>query len=202
MARYTGPKAKINRRLGTLVYESGGAARALERRDHPPGMHTRPQRPSNYGMGLMEKQKVKHYYGLGERLLRRYYDKATRMKGNTGEQLLILCERRLDNIVRRAGFAKTRPQARQGIVHCHFKVNGVKVNKPSYQLRPGDVVTVRARPKLQEIYKGLLEESMGEAVDWITVDKAGLNFTVQGIPAREDVSLPIDINMVIEFLAR
>ena len=141
MGRYTGPKARINRRLKTMVYESSGASRAMERRENPPGMHTRGKRPSAYGLALYEKQKIKHYYGLGERQLRRYYDKVTHLKGNTGEQLLLFCETRLDNVVRRAGFTKTRPQARQGIVHGHFQVNGIKVTKPSYQVRPGDVIT-------------------------------------------------------------
>ena len=120
MARYTGPKARINRRLGTLIYETAGAARALDRRPQPPGMHVRGRRPSNYGLALMEKQKIKHYYGLGERQLRRYFDAVGRKPGNTGELLLLMCERRLDNVVRRVGLTKTRPQARQGITHGHF----------------------------------------------------------------------------------
>ena len=127
MARYHGPKARVNRRLGMLLYEDSGSARAYERRDTPPGMHTRGRRPSNYGMALMEKQKIKHYYGLGERQLRRYFNNVSHKKGNTGEMLLILCERRLDNVIRRVGFTKTRPQARQGVAHGHFRVNGVKV---------------------------------------------------------------------------
>ncbi len=143
MARYTGPKARVNRRLGAMIYESGGAVRAMERRENPPGMHTRPRRPSNYGLALREKQKIKHFYGLGERQLRRYFETVSRKTGNTGQQLLMLCERRLDNVVRRAGFTRTRPQARQGIAHGHFQVNGVKVTKPSFVLRPGDVITVR-----------------------------------------------------------
>ena len=116
MGRYTGPKARINRRLGAQIFESAGAVRAHERRDHPPGMRTRVRRPSNYGLALMEKQKIKYYYGLGEKQLRIYFDKAGRQKGNTGENLLLLCERRLDNIVRRAGYTKTRPPGTAG--HC------------------------------------------------------------------------------------
>ena len=111
MARYTGPKTRINRRLGAQIYESSGALRAMERRDTPPGMHTRPRRTSNYGLALREKQKIKHYYGMGERQLRRYFDKASHMKGNTGEQLLVLCERRLDNVFWKAGFAPTPVQS-------------------------------------------------------------------------------------------
>ena len=110
MSRNTGPKARINRRLGTLIYEDNGAARAMERRESPPGMHTRGRRPSNYGLALKEKQKIKHYYGLGERQLRRYFKKVSHTKGNTGEQLLTMCERRLDNVVFRMGFSTSRAE--------------------------------------------------------------------------------------------
>jgi small subunit ribosomal protein S4 len=202
MARYNGAKARVNRRLGSMVYESAGAVRAFERREHPPGMRTRVRRPSNYGQALMEKQKIKHHYGLGERQLRRYFDRAGRQKGNTGEQLLVMCERRLDNVVRRAGFTKTRPQARQGIVHGHFQVNGIKVTSPSYQLRPGDVVTVRPRPNLQTIYRSLMEESQAQSTDWLTTDGDTLRATVQGLPGPSDVSLPVDVHTVVEFLSR
>jgi small subunit ribosomal protein S4 len=202
MARYNGAKARVNRRLGSMVYESAGAVRAFERREHPPGMRTRIRRPSNYGQALMEKQKIKHHYGLGERQLRRYFEKAGRQKGNTGEQLLIMCERRLDNVVRRAGLTKSRPQARQGVVHGHFQVNGVKVTSPSYQLRPGDVITVRPRPNLHAVYRSQLEESQSQPTDWLTTDRETLRVTVQGVPGRSDVSLPVDVNTVVEFLSR
>src|SRR5690606_32233258 len=115
MGRYTGPKARINRRLGFQVFESAGAVRASERKEYPPGMAQRRRKTSNYGLALVEKQKIKFYYGFREKHLRRYFDKAQRAKGNTGENLMILCERRLDNVVRRAGFTKTRPQSRQGV---------------------------------------------------------------------------------------
>lgn len=202
MARYTGPKARVNRRLGTLIYENSGAARALERRESPPGMHTRGRRPSNYGLALMEKQKIKHYYGLGERQLRRYFENVTRKAGNTGEQLLIFCERRLDNVIRRAGFTQTRPQARQGIAHGHFQVNGVKVTKPSFVVRPGDVITVRNRQNLLLLYRGMSEHSSGESLDWVAFDAETLRATVQGLPGPSDISLPVDVNMVVEFLSR
>ena len=202
MGRYTRPKARINRRLGALLYESSGARRAWERRESPPGMHTRGKRPSNYGLALMEKQKVKHYYGLGERQLRRYFDIAKRKKGNTGQTLLILCEQRLDNVVRRAGFTKTRPQSRQGIVHGHFQVNGIKVTKPSYQLRPGDVITVRSRDNLLNFYRDLSEQNSADPLDWVTFDAETLRATVQGNPAASDISLPVDVNMVVEFMSR
>jgi len=174
----------------------------MERRDNPPGMHTRPRRPSNYGMALREKQKIKHYYGLGEQQLRRYFDITTRKTGDTGVMLLLLCERRLDNVVRRAGFTRTRPQARQGIVHGHFQVNGIKVTKPSYLLRPGDVITVRRRENLLGLYRGLSDSSATQPMDWVTFDSDTLRATVQGLPAKEDISLPVDANMVVEFLSR
>jgi small subunit ribosomal protein S4 len=202
MARYTGPKARINRRLSSLIYESAGAARAMERRDNPPGMHGRMRRPSNYGLALMEKQKIKHYYGLGERQLRRYFGSVVHKKGNTGEQMLTLCERRLDNVVRRAGFTRTRPQARQGIAHGHFQVNGVTVTKPSYMLRAGDVITVRNRDKLKELYRSVVADSSNEPVDWIAFDAETLRATVVGLPGPHDISLPVDVNMVIEFMSR
>ena len=202
MGHYVGPKARINRRLGTQIYESAGAIRAHERRDHPPGMRTRVRRPSNYGLGLMEKQKIKHYYGLGERQLRKYFDKAGRIKGNTGENLLLLCERRLDNVVRRAGFTKTRPQARQGIVHGHFQVNGVKTSSPSFRLRAGDVITVRPRKNLQAVYRELMENSQSESMEWLAVDTETCRASMLGLPGPSDVSLPVDVNMVVEFLSR
>jgi len=165
-------------------------------------MHGRAKRPSNYGLALMEKQKIKHYYGLGERQLRRIFDLASRAKGNTGETLLILCERRLDNVVRRAGFTRTRPQARQGIVHGHFQVNGIKVTKPSYVLRPGDVITVRPRQNLLDFYRGMSAENSTEPMDWVTFDPETLRATVAGNPGPSDVSLPVDANIVVEFLSR
>ena len=202
MARYHGPKARVNRRLGAQMYESHGAVKAAERRDSPPGMHTRGRRPSNYGAALMEKQKIKHYYGLGERQLRRYFDSVRHKKGNTGQNLLIFCECRLDNVIRRAGFTKTRPQARQGIVHGHFHVNGVKVTSPSYSLRPGDVITVREKKGIQALYQFLSGESVGQPLDWVSFDPETLRATVQGKPGPSDISLPVDANMVVEFMSR
>ena len=202
MARHTGPKARINRRLGAMIYESNGAIKAADRRQSPPGMHVRPRRPSNYGLGLMEKQKIKHYYGLGERQLRRYYGLASRRTGNTGELLLLICERRLDNVVRRAGYTLTRPQARQGIVHGHFQVNGIKVNKPSFLVKPGDVITIRPRKNIQDLYRAVSENTEDSTLDWLTFDTETLRATVQGTPGPEDISLPVDVRMVVEFLSR
>ena len=202
MAHYTGPKARDNRRLSVMVYESAGAVRAMERRETPPGMHPRGRRTSNYGTALSEKQKIKHYYGLGERQLRRYFDSASRGKGNTGADLLIMCERRLDNVVRRAGFTKTRPQARQGIVHGHFRVNGIKVTKPSYQLRAGDVVELRGRENLKNLYRGVIANNSPQPLDWLALDSEGLKLTVLSLPTANDISLPVNANIVVEFLSR
>jgi small subunit ribosomal protein S4 len=202
MARYHGPKARVNRRLGTLVFESAGAARALERRDSPPGMHPRGRRTSNYGTALSEKQKIKYYYGLGERQLRRFFDTVVHKQGNSGELLLIMCERRLDNVVRRAGLTKTRPQARQGIVHGHFLVNGIKVNKPSILVKPGDIITVRAKEPIYNLYRGVIGDSSPTTPDWLSVDNEHLRINVLGLPGASDISLPVDVNIVVEFLSR
>lgn len=202
MARYHGPKARINRRLGAMLYESRGAVRAQERYPNPPGMHARTRRPSNYGAALQAKQKIKHYYGILEKQLRRYYDNAVRGKGNTGETLLVMCERRLDNVIRRSGLTQTRPQARQGVVHGHFRVNGVKVTSPSYQVRAGDTITVNTRDNVQTVYRSILAEGNSQPLDWLTVDAENLAVNVVGLPTRSDVSLPIDANVVVEFMSR
>ena len=200
MARYTGPKGRINRRLGTLIYETAGASRALDRRPNPPGMHVRGRRPSNYGAALMEKQKIKHYYGLGERQLRRYFDAVGRKPGNTGELLLLMCERRLDNVVRRVGFTKPT-SVTSGITHGHFRVNGVKVTKPNYLLRPGDIIEVR-QGKPQEFYRGVIANASPDALDWVSFDSENLKATMLGVPGPSDISLPVDANSVVEFLSR
>ncbi len=202
MGHYVGPKGRVNRRLGAMIYENHGAVKAFERRNYPPGMHTRRGKLSNYGIALNEKQKIKHYYGLGERQLRRYFEIASNMTGNTGTNMLLICERRLDNVVRRAGFTVTRPQARQGIVHCHFRVNGQKVNKPSFLVRPGDVVTVRPRSAIQEVYRNIIESTRVEPVNWVNFDPNELTATVNGYPGPQDISLPVDVTAVIEFMSR
>lgn len=201
MGRYTGPKARINRRLGFDVFETAGAQRASERKAYPPGMAQRRRKQSVYGLALVEKQKIRFYYGLREKNLRSYFDKARRMSGNTGEQLLILCERRLDNVIRRAGICKTRPQARQAVVHGHFQLNGRTVSRPSIQVRQGDVITVRNRPNLTRNYKDQVNETIGGA-DWINFDGDSLTATITSLPTYEDVSIPVDVGSVVAFLSR
>ena len=202
MARYTGPKGRINRRIGVMLYEDNGAVKALDKRKNPPGMHTRSRRPSNYGMGLREKQKIKYYYGVSEKQLRRYFEIAKHAKGNTGENLLLMCERRLDNVIRRVGLAKTRAQARQGVAHGHFTVNGRKVDVASFQVRPGDVIMVRGKEPLRNYYRGNLVNSSTQGLEWVSFDNDTMTITVQSKPSATDISLAVDGNMVVEFMSR
>jgi small subunit ribosomal protein S4 len=202
MGRYTGPKGRINRRLASMVYESAGAVRAAERRETPPGMYGRRKKFSTYGAAFAEKQKIKHYYGIREAQFRRYFELARKTKGNTGETLMLLCERRLDNVVRRAGFVHTRPQARQGIVHSHFQVNGRTVATPSIIVNAGDVITVRNRPNLQAVYRAAVESGTQPRCDWISFDPASLTAIVTSLPGSADLSLPVDVGQVVSFMAR
>ncbi len=202
MSRYTGPKARINRRLGLMIFESAGAARALERRPNPPGMAPVQRKLSKYGEALREKQKIKYYYGLGERQLRRIFDIAKRKPGNTGENMLVLCERRLDSAVRLAGLTKTRPQARQGIAHGHFLLNGRRTDIPSALVRVGDVIDVRRRQPIVDLYRGLAASFATERADWLAFDETNLRVTVLRLPGREDVTLPVNVSIVVELLSR
>ena len=202
MGHYTGPKGRINRRLGAMVFESSGAIRAAERRDAPPGMSPRRKKLSNYGLALAEKQKIKYYYGLREAQLRRYFELARKKKGNTGEHLMLLCERRLDNVIRRAGLTVTRPQSRQGAVHSHFQVNGKTVSSPAIIVGLGDVISVRKRPNLQSIYREIVEASSPPRCDWISFDPESLTATVTALPTMQDVSLPVNVGQVVAFLSR
>ena len=165
-------------------------------------MAQKKKKQSNYGLALTEKQKIKYYYGIREAQLRRYFDNAKRMKGNTGEFLLVQCERRLDNVVRRAGFCSTRPQARQGVTHGHFHVNGKPVDIPSFQVKAGDVITVRNRPNLQARYAELAGSSGSQDVNWIQMDKENLRAIVTTLPTMQDVSLPVGIGQVVAFMSR
>jgi small subunit ribosomal protein S4 len=202
MGRYTGPKGRVNRRLGAMVFENAGAVKALERRDKPPGMAERRRKQSTYGLALADKQKIKYYYGLREAQLRKYFEKAKAKKGNTGELLMVMCESRLDNVVRRAGFTVTRLQARQGIVHRHFQLNGRTVDKPSMFVRPGDVITLRKRPNLAKMYREIVEGASRQPVDWIQFDGKDLEARVMALPTARDVSLPIQIGAVVAFMSR
>jgi small subunit ribosomal protein S4 len=202
MGRYTGAKGRINRRLATMVYESAGAIRALERRETPPGMYGRRKKVTTYGAAFAEKQKMKHYYGIREAQFRRYFELARKTKGNTGETLMLLCERRLDNVVRRAGFVHSRPQAHQGIVHSHFQLNGRTVSTPSIVVNAGDVITVRNRPNLQNVYRANIESGTSQRCDWIAFEPAALKAIVTSLPGSNDISVPVDIGQIVTFMAR
>lgn len=203
MGHYTGPKARINRRLGLDIYDSAGALRATHRRPQPPGKQpTRRRRPTDYAKALMEKQKIRHYYGLSQTQLERFFKIAKKQGGNKGENLLLLCERRLDNVVRRSGLTKTRAQARQAVAHGHVMVNGRKTDIPSYICKDGDTIQVRPRENLQKIYSSRLESSDAPACTFIAVEPAELLVKVVSAPAPEDIGLPVNINQVVEFLSR
>ncbi|MCX7392669.1 MAG: 30S ribosomal protein S4 [Planctomycetales bacterium] len=203
MGRYTGPKGRINRRLGAMVFENAGAVKALEKRPNPPGMSQRRRKVTTYGEALADKQKIKYHYGMREAQLRRYFSKARSQKGDTGEILLVMCERRLDNVIRRAGFTLTRMQARQGVVHRHFQLNGKTINKPSIFVQPGDVITLRNRPNLRKYYREVVDSSSRQSVDWISFDAKDLEARVQTLPVFTDATVPdVQIGRVIAFLSR
>lgn len=202
MSRYTGPKARINRRLGAMVFENAGAIKASERRIGPPGMAPPQRKISEYGQAMREKQKIKYYYGLTERQLRRFFDKARLQTGNTGANLLLLCERRIDGVIRQAGLAKTRPQARQGVNHGHFLVNGRTHDVASSLVDVGDIIHVSRRSNVCQLYQGCLLETDGECADWLSLDAEHLEVRVLRLPAVEDITLPVEVGLVVELLSR
>lgn len=204
MAHYTGPKGRVNRRLGFEVYDSNGAVKALRKRPQRPGAHPwRRGKASEYGVGLLEKQKVKHYYGFSEKQLRRFFIEAVRQPGNSGLNLMNLCERRLDNVIWRAGFVQTRPQARQAIAHGHFTINGSIARTPSQLVRMGDVIKVRGRANLQAIYKDRAKSKDHERrADFLETDFEALEARVSALPRKEDFLLPVEIEKVVEHMGR
>ncbi len=202
MSRYTGPKARINRRLSAMIFESAGAAKAFDRRPNAPGMAPPVRKISTYGESMREKQKIKYYYGLGERQLRRIFEQSKHAEGDTGSQMLTLCERRLDSVVRLAGFTKTRPQARQGVCHGHFTLNGRHCDIASLTVRPGDVIHVKRRGSLTDLYGGNLASFDGTIADWLSIDTERLTITVSRLPGPEDVTLPVNVQVVVELLSR
>jgi len=185
-----------------MVFENTGAVKALERRNSPPGMAERRRKLSVYGEALADKQKIKYYYGIREAQLRRYFGIAKAKKGNTGDILMVMCESRLDNVIRRAGFTSTRPQARQGIVHRHFQLNGKTVDKPSMFVKPGDVITIRKRPNLLRMYRDTIDGANRQPCEWVQFDAKELEARVVALPTSTDVSLPIELGRVVAFMSR
>ncbi|PAV27323.1 SSU ribosomal protein S4P [Tamilnaduibacter salinus] len=206
MARYIGPKCKLSRREGTDLFLKSGV-RALDSKcklDTPPGMHgARRSRLSEYGVQLREKQKVRRMYGILEKQFRSYYKEAARRKGATGENLLQLLESRLDNVVYRMGFGSTRAEARQLVSHKALLVNDKAVNIPSYQVQPGDVVTVREKAKNQLRIKGALEVAANRApVEWIDVDSNKMTGTYKAVPERAELSADINEHLIVELYSK
>ncbi|MEJ2041815.1 MAG: 30S ribosomal protein S4 [Reinekea sp.] len=206
MARYIGPKCKLSRREGTDLFLKSGV-RALDSKcklETAPGVHgARRGRLSDYGVQLREKQKVRRIYGILEKQFRNYYSEAARIKGATGENLLQLLERRLDNVVYRMGFGVTRAEARQLVSHKAILVNGQSVNIPSFQVKPGDVVSVRERSANQLRIKSALDVAATRApVSWVEVDSKKLEGKFNSVPERSDLSQDINENLIVELYSK
>jgi small subunit ribosomal protein S4 len=202
MARYTGPRVRISRRFGTPIF---GPTKYLERRNYGPGVHGPKSRrkTTEYGEGLIEKQKFKYYYGLLERQFRGVYEKALRRRGVTGEQMLQILETRLDNVVFHLGFANTRAAARQMVGHGHITVNGRKAAIPSYALKVNDVIGVKNHNVSKQLATKGLETSTSRAVpDWLSLNKEDLKGTVMRIPTREEIQPIANEQAVVEFYSR
>ncbi len=208
MARQTGPVCRMCRREGTKLFLKGTRCDtpkcAYERRESPPGMNNfRRGKLTDYAIHLREKQKVKRYYGVLERQFRKYFQMAERAKGNTGEVLMSLLERRLDNIVCRLGFGESRSQARLIVNHGHVTVNGRRLDIASYLTRPGDVIRVKDRPKSLTMVKGNLEQSQHEAPEFLSlVDGPIPEGHVLRLPEAEDVSIPVQTQLIVELCSK
>ena len=208
MARYTDSVCRLCRREGTKLFLKGdkcfSSKCAVSKRPTPPGQHgqARQRKPSEYGLQLREKQKARRAYGLLEGQFYRTYERASNMKGVTGENLLSLLERRLDNVIYRAGFAASRPQARQLVLHGHFQVNGKKVDIPSFEVEQNDVITVKVKSKEMELFKAAREGSSRVVPKWLTVNADELTATVSALPARDDIDFSLQENMIVEFYSR
>jgi small subunit ribosomal protein S4 len=202
MARYTGPRTKKSRRYNVPLF---GASKALERKNYPPGMHGDKGRrkQSEYAIALGEKQKLRLMYGLMEKQFRRYFETALRRRGVTGVTLLQLLETRIDNIVFRLGFANSRRGARQMVSHGHIRVNGRKVTIPSYNARPGDLVTIRDSSVTRQMAaKGLEATQIAPIPDWLLLDKENFKGEVKRIPTREEIAPVVNEQLVVELYSR
>ncbi|MFW6067354.1 MAG: 30S ribosomal protein S4 [Myxococcota bacterium] len=208
MARYIGPVCKLCRREGMKLFLKGERCYtdkcAFDRRPYPPGQHgQRRIKFTEYGIRLREKQKVRRMYGVQEEQFRGYFAEADRVKGVTGENLLSLLERRLDSVVYRMGFARTRSEARQLVRHRHFLVNDKRVDIPSFQVKPGDKVTVREKSRSKGVIVDSLEQAERRGVpEWLEVDKNTFTGTVKTMPNREEITLPIQEQLIVEFYSR
>lgn len=202
MARYTGPRVRISRRFGVPIF---GPSKYLERRNFPPGVHGPKSRrkQTEYGLGLIEKQKLRYYYGLMERQFRNVYERALRRRGITGEHMLQMLETRLDNVVFHLGFASSRPGARQLVCHGHIRVNGQKVSIPSYALKLSDIVDVKACNVSRQLATRGFESSTVRAVpDWLSLNKDEYKGVVMRTPTRDEIQPIANEQAVVEFYSR
>ena len=208
MGRYTGNKCKLCRREGMKLFLKGQRCFtdkcALSRRDYPPGVHAQKRtKVTDYGVRVREKQKLKRIYGVMERQFRLYFAEAERLKGNTGETLLALLERRLDNVVLQSGFALSRNHARLLCNHGHFTVNGRRVDVASFQVRPGDVIAPRTKENTRKIVAEAVEVNKSQPVpSWLEVNRDALSSRVVALPRREDVPHPIQEQLIIELCSK
>lgn len=208
MARYTESSCRICRRENLKLFLKGdrcyGDKCAFERRSYPPGQHgQRRTKISDYGIQLREKQKVKRMYGLLEKQFRLFFERAERQKGITGTNLLVLLERRLDNIVYRLGFASSRNQARQLVRHSHFLVNGQKANIPSFLVKIGDAITLKERSrKTPTILESLETVARRGVPEWLELDKDNFTGTVKAFPTRENLTMPIQEQLIVELYSK
>jgi small subunit ribosomal protein S4 len=210
MGRYTGPKFRLDRREGVNLKLKGMRSRSakhpLERPGHDtaPGVHGwRRSRGSEYAVRLREKQKVKRYYGVYDKQFMRYFRMAARIRGNTGVLLLTLLERRLDNVVHKLGFAASRSASRQLVAHGHIYLNGRKCDRPGCLVEVGDQITIKNNPRSQALVRRNLEE-IGAPVlqNWLTLDMTRLEGAVTALPAREDVEIPVEEHLIVEFCSQ
>jgi small subunit ribosomal protein S4 len=208
LARYTGNNCRICRRETMKLYLKGDRCYsdkcAVERRNYPPGQHGQGRSKfSDYGLQLREKQKIRRMYGLVEKQFKNYFKEADRQKGVTGTNFLVLLERRLDNTIYRFGFANSRDQARQLVRHSHFLVNGRKVNIPSFLLRPGDKVSVVEGSRQITSISDAMEAMPRRGLPvWLELDKAAFEGTFKAYPSREEMNLPVQEHLVVEFYSK
>ena len=205
MARYTGPKVRLSRRLSTNIFENEKGRRALDRRPFPPGAHGRTRRRnagSEYLAQLQEKQKAKYIYGVLEKQFKKTYNEANRLSGPTGENLLILLETRLDNVVFRAGWGSTRPQARQFVNHGLIHVNGRRVDIPSYRVRKGDVVTLSEKAANMIVVQHNIDVLDRSLVGWLETGNGGKQVTVRDLPQREHIDVPVRESLIVELYSK
>jgi small subunit ribosomal protein S4 len=203
MARYTGPRVRVSRRFGVPIF---GPSKYLERRNFPPGVHgpkSARRKVTEYGLGLLEKQKLRYYYGLQERQFRGVYERAHKKRGVTGETMLQILETRLDNVVFHLGFGNTRAGARQMVNHGHIKVNGRKVTIPSFGLKVNDIVEVRDNPRSRQLATRALEISTSRSVPvWMLLTKDAFKGQVMRVPTREEIQPIANEQAVVEFYSR